>query len=197
MQKQVSNERYVPLAVVAAIVVLTLIVWQYRSVPEKGGVPASGEISTCFTPGENCTKFVVDAIALAREEILVQAYNYTSKPILEALREASEVRKLRVRVILDKSNEQERYCPQYSITKSIETLTDDKPAIAHNKVIIIDRKHVLTGSFNFTSSAQNRNAENIVFIRDTPGLADRYVSNWISREAASRPFANQCASAKR
>ena len=43
---------------------------------------------------------------------------------------------------------------------------DTRPAIAHNKILIIDGTEVITGSFNFTDSAQNRNAENLVFISD-------------------------------
>lgn len=34
------------------------------------------------------------------------------------------------------------------------------PGIAHNKVMIIDQKKVITSSFNFTNAADNRNAEN-------------------------------------
>jgi PLD-like domain len=41
-------------------------------------------------------------------------------------------------------------------------------AIAHNKVIVIDGETVLTGSFNFTKAAQEKNAENLLIIRDPP-----------------------------
>lgn len=151
---------------------------------------AASEISTCFTPGEDCTQFVVDAIKLGKTEILVQAYNYTSAPIITALGVARAEDKVDVRVILDKSNEQERYRAATSNTAShgIPILIDDKPKIAHNKVIIIDRQHVLTGSFNFTVNAQRSNAENIILIKNDPALAKRYVDNWQKRAGASRPM---------
>jgi len=154
------------------------------------GTASASEITTCFTPGENCTQFVVDAIKLGKSEILLQAYNYTSAPIHVALGVARVEGKLDVRVILDKSNEQERYRPAVSYTAShnIPILIDFKVKIAHNKVIIIDRKHVLTGSFNFTASAQKQNAENIILIKDDPALAKRYVDNWMKRAEVSRPF---------
>jgi phosphatidylserine/phosphatidylglycerophosphate/cardiolipin synthase-like enzyme len=44
--------------------------------------------TVCFTPGENCTGVVVDEIASARRSILVQAYSFTSVPILAALKAA-------------------------------------------------------------------------------------------------------------
>lgn len=153
------------------------------------GAAAASEISTCFTPGENCTQFVVDAVKLGKSEILVQAYNYTSPPILQAIAHAKSENKLDVRVILDKSNEQPRYSGgTYMSNNGVPVLIDFKVAIAHNKVIIIDRKHVLTGSFNFTKSAQQRNAENVILIKDDPALAQRYVDNWMKRAEASRPF---------
>jgi|GEM_PF-3145660 len=43
---------------------------------------------------------------------------------------------------------------------------DTKPAIALDKIIIIEEKEVVTDFFNFTDSAQKRNAENLVFISD-------------------------------
>jgi phospholipase D len=58
---------------------------------------------------------------------------------------------------------------------------DYKPAIAHNKVIIIDNGSVITGSFNFTKAAQFKNAENVLIIHDKQ-LADIYKQNWLYRE---------------
>ncbi|MGC1855109.1 MAG: phospholipase D-like domain-containing protein, partial [Candidatus Aquirickettsiella sp.] len=62
---------------------------------------------------------------------------------------------------------------------------DYKPAIAHNKIMIIDEKEVITGSFNFTKAAQNKNAENLVIIHDAQ-LANIYLKNWQRRRAVSR-----------
>ena len=58
------------------------------------------------------------------------------------------------------------------------------PGIAHNKVIIIDSKKVITGSFNFTSAADHRNAENVILIEDTD-IASLYLKNWTNREKES------------
>ncbi|MEA5096906.1 MAG: phospholipase D-like domain-containing protein, partial [Burkholderiaceae bacterium] len=53
---------------------------------------------------------------------------------------------------------------------------------AHNKIIVIDTgtddATVLTGSYNFTWTAQRKNAENILILRRTPALAARYAANW-------------------
>jgi phosphatidylserine/phosphatidylglycerophosphate/cardiolipin synthase-like enzyme len=155
---------------------------------------AESSISSCFVPGDDCTQFIVDAIALAERELLVQAYNFTSPDILEALGDAKAKRNINVRVLLDKSNEQKmdgklRYTgATYMANRGVSVLIDDRVAIAHNKVIIIDRLHVLTGSFNFTANAQKRNAENVILVRDAPELARRYAEYWEQRATLSRPL---------
>src|SRR4051812_12057461 len=68
------------------------------------------EITTCFTPGEKCTDLIVNFIdTLCKQELLVQAYNFTSPSILEALARAKSERHVVVRIILDKTNEESRY----------------------------------------------------------------------------------------
>jgi phosphatidylserine/phosphatidylglycerophosphate/cardiolipin synthase-like enzyme len=37
---------------------------------------------------------------------------------------------------------------------------DDRHAIAHNKIMIFERETVITGSFNFTKAAEEKNKEN-------------------------------------
>jgi len=48
----------------------------------------------------------------------------------------------------------------------------------HDKYLIIDGKTVETGSFNYTASAERRNAENVVVIRNNKKLAGQYIENW-------------------
>jgi phosphatidylserine/phosphatidylglycerophosphate/cardiolipin synthase-like enzyme len=53
---------------------------------------------------------------------------------------------------------------------------------AHNKVIVIDADSphatTVTGSYNFTLAAQRSNAENVLVLRDNPGVAQAYRANW-------------------
>ncbi len=146
------------------------------------------EIRSCFTPGQDCTGFIVDQLDQASQRVLVQAYGMTSEPIMRALAQAKR-RGVDVRVLLDKTNEQERYsAATFLQNQGVAVLIDDKVAIAHNKVMVIDDTHVITGSFNFTKSAQERNAENVLLIRHHPELARSYVENWRSRASYSRPY---------
>ena len=70
----------------------------------------------------------------------------------------AQARGVAVRSILDKTNE--KYTGVTDLRgHGVNVLIDDKVKIAHNKVIVIDRQHVITGSFNFTPSAQTARAE--------------------------------------
>jgi phosphatidylserine/phosphatidylglycerophosphate/cardiolipin synthase-like enzyme len=43
--------------------------------------------------------------------------------------------------------------------------------------MVIDGQTVITGSFNFTKAAEERNAENLLVIQDAD-LARKYAENW-------------------
>jgi phosphatidylserine/phosphatidylglycerophosphate/cardiolipin synthase-like enzyme len=93
-----------------------------------------------------------------------------------------------VRLILDKSNDTVKYSgATFAQNAGIEVLIDDKVAIAHNKVIIVDAVTVVTGSLNFTTAASKRNAENVVVITDKV-VAAQFVGNWHVRAPLSRPY---------
>ena len=68
------------------------------------------------------------------------------------------------------------------------TLVDDDFAIAHNKIMILDDETVITGSFNFTKAAEERNAENVLVIRGNKDLAKFYLQNWQWRWDASEAY---------
>lgn len=141
----------------------------------------NSQYQVCFTPYENCTKSIVDRINEAKKTILVQAYSFTSKPIGKALINAHK-RGVDVRMILDKS---QYMTHQYSSALffkhyNIPIWIDDAVTTAHNKVMIIDDKMVITGSFNFTRAAQEKNAENVLMIWDT-AISKKYKTNWERR----------------
>src|SRR5271157_3238866 len=93
----------------------------------------------CFSPNGECTETIVHEINAAKSEILVQAYSFTSASIAKALTDAFK-RGIKVEAILDKSQRKEKYTAATFISNvGIPTFIDDKHAIAHNKIMIIDR----------------------------------------------------------
>lgn len=150
--------------------VLTLVLWTTE-------VIAADSVQVFFSPKGGCTEAVVENLSNAKSNVFVQAYSFTSAPIAEALVDAHR-RGVKVEVILDKSQRTEKYSEADFLQHAeIPTYIDAKHAIAHNKIMIIDGKTVLTGSFNFTTAAEEHNAENLLVIDDSP-LAQKYVTNW-------------------
>lgn len=141
----------------------------------------------CFTPGENCTELIVSTVSRAKSEVLVQAYSFTSAPIAKALVDAKK-RGVSVLAILDKSQRSERYSElDFLVHAGIPTWIDTQVAIAHNKVMVIDGEKVITGSFNFTKSAQEKNAENVLLICGST-IAEKFRGNWEARRTLSEIY---------
>ena len=135
------------------------------SSPATPEPPVAPSIRLYFSPNGGGTEAIVSEIRNARGEVLVQAYSFTSTPIAKALLDARK-RGVKVTVILDKSQKTASYSSADFLRNSgIATYIDGKHAIAHNKIMIIDRECVITGSFNFTKAAEEKNAENILVIK--------------------------------
>jgi len=141
----------------------------------------------CFSPKGGCTENIVDQINAAKSEILVQAHSFTSASIAKALLNAYK-RGVKVEAILDKSQRKEKYTSAtFLVNAGILTFIDDKHAIAHNKIIIIDKEMVITGSFNFTKAAEEKNAENVLVIKSKE-LAKVYIDNWYKHKEHSEKY---------
>jgi phosphatidylserine/phosphatidylglycerophosphate/cardiolipin synthase-like enzyme len=148
----------------------------------KGEDASCATVEVCFTPGEDCTAKVIQAIGQAKTSILVQAYSFTSAPIARALLEAHK-RGVQAQVILDKSNQTDKYsAADFLANSGIPTRIDAQHAIAHNEVIIIDGEIVIGGSFNDTRAAQDKHAESVEITRDK-AVAAKYTANWQARPA--------------
>jgi phosphatidylserine/phosphatidylglycerophosphate/cardiolipin synthase-like enzyme len=154
----------------------------------QAGPAAAVELRPCFVPDENCTAEIVKLIDAARSEVLVQAYGFNSEPILRALVRARG-RGASVRVLLDKRHDRNgSKAASYLNNNGILPLIDFAARNAHNKVIVIDARHVITGSFNFKKSAQEGNADNILMVLDDAAVAGAYAANWARRSQAARPW---------
>lgn len=154
-------------------------------------IPATGTMDVYFSPRGGVTQAIVTEINNAKSEILVQAYSFTSAPIAKALVEAKK-RGIRIEAVLDKSQRSEKYSSADFIAHaSIPTYIDDKHAIAHNKIIIIDKQVLITGSFNFTKSAEERNAENLLVINGNKPLAEKYIQNFMTHKAHSESYSGR------
>lgn len=168
------------LMIIAAAAVVTAC----QSPASEASPAQAPSIQTCFEPDDDCIALAVREIDGARQEILVHAYAFTNKRIVNALGQA-EGRGVQVRMIVDDSREGSARIGAVAEAGG-DILTDDQVSLQHNKIMIFDRHRVLTGSQNFTKASESH-AENMLVIEDQPTV-DAYVANWERRAAASRPY---------
>jgi phosphatidylserine/phosphatidylglycerophosphate/cardiolipin synthase-like enzyme len=124
-----------------------------------------------FSPGGGIEPALLDAIKSARSEIIVAMYNFTSRPLAEALVRA-RARGVEVRILLDKPQAFVKYSKTNDLRRgkcdvrlvSLGKTGDDQPIRYHHKFMVVDRTVVTTGSFNWTSQADDSNFENEVVI---------------------------------
>ena len=135
-------------------------------------------IETGFTTNDSAEPLIIKSIKATKKQILVAAYSFTNKRIAMALVEAKN-RGVNVFVVLDKSQLIEKYSAVTFLSHAkMPVRIDESHAIMHNKYMIYDSKTVETGSYNFTSSATNRNAENVIMIWNDPIVAGDYANDW-------------------
>ena len=142
----------------------------------------ASKLDVCFTPPSGCSEKIIEEINNSKASIYVQAYGFTSKTIADSLIKA-HLRGVKVQVILDRSNMSKKgYSKLMDLKEAgIDISLDIVPGIAHNKVMIIDEKKVITGSFNFTEAADKRNSENVIIIEDKE-VVKQYLNNWYNRK---------------
>ena len=164
------------LAVFLCLLILATVSW-WQSVQAE---PQPAEIlAIYFTPPAGAASGLIKQIDGAKKSIKVMAYGFTAKNLAEALVRAKR-RGVEVSLIQDeKSSQNNRETLPILLAGGVEVRSDGKHAIQHNKVILIDDDIVITGSYNFTNSAEKRNAENIMIVRSNYA-AKRYADNWKS-----------------
>lgn len=159
-----------------------------------GRITAATTVEVCFSPrlpgGCDPRATIVRNIAAARKSILLQAYELTARPIVRALIQAHR-RGVDVRAIVDRKQYEDRHY-RYDARRvrelrsaGIPVLINTTRGLMHDKVMIIDDRIVLTGSYNYTYRAENENDENLLIIHNRE-LAAKYTSHWRQCAASAR-----------
>jgi phosphatidylserine/phosphatidylglycerophosphate/cardiolipin synthase-like enzyme len=141
-------------------------------------------VQACFSPGRNCSSRIIREIGKAQKEILVALYAFTSDDLAWSLVKASR-RGVEVRVVLDQAFDREFENSKGTFLEkqglSVRRISgrarrnrEGKGGLMHQKFAVIDRKVVLTGSYNWTASAEDFNSENLLLFRDAGPLAEEY-----------------------
>jgi len=125
-----------------------------------------------FSPHGGCMNQVVHWIDSANSSVHVLIYSFTLDEVGKALVSALH-RGIDVKVVFEKDQISQHN--EYGTLRAVgvPVKNDTNSALMHDKIAIVDGNIVLTGSYNWSSAAEERNNENLLVIRD-PTLAQRF-----------------------
>ncbi len=164
---------------IALVVGLPLCMWTLSTDARPPRPSKSGpRIDACFSPGGGCESRIVEVIQSADKSIRGQIHYFTSKPIADALI-AAHKRGVSVQMILDKSQEKMTYGRWPTLRRAgVDVRFDREHDVNNNKVLILDGRTVITGSYNYTKAAEEKNAENILIVENDEDLAGKYAADF-------------------
>jgi phosphatidylserine/phosphatidylglycerophosphate/cardiolipin synthase-like enzyme len=138
-----------------------------------GGTP----VEVYFSPEDGVAKHVLQRLAAAKKSIHFMTFSYTSSAIADAMVAQAHARVL-VRGVFESQNAGGSGSVFGHLRGGgVDVLQDGNCYILHHKVIVIDARTVITGSYNFTNSAEKDNDENLVIV-DDPALARAYLDEF-------------------
>lgn len=120
-------------------------------------------IRTYFSPKGGTKQAILETLGRAQKSIRFAVFSVTDQDIQKLL-----IRKAREGVIVEGIFDG-CMISQYSVyqdllTKNIPVMIDGNQALLHSKTFIVDRQVVITGSYNFSKSGEERNNENTLII---------------------------------
>ena len=106
------------------------------------------------------------------------AFSFTSDDLAAALIERARAG-VEVRGVFDESQVKSNTGGEFDALRQagLSIYLDGNQDKMHHKVIVIDGKIVITGSYNFSASAETRNDENLLIIH-SPALAAQYLAEF-------------------
>ncbi|MFN8578083.1 MAG: phospholipase D-like domain-containing protein [Candidatus Sericytochromatia bacterium] len=154
-----------------------------HEIPYKDVNVSGISIRTFFSPGGGTMNAILDELKKAQKNIKFMAFSMTDKNILDIMVQKKQAG-LNVQGVFDNC-----LIPQYSIFWGLKkgdvmSLRDGNQALMHHKVMIIDDETVVTGSFNFSKSADEGNNENALIIKSA-SIAKQYIGEYLRVRTAA------------
>lgn len=117
-----------------------------------------------FSPQGGCEGQVVNWIDRANKTIHVLIYSFTNDAIGNAVVRAHQ-RGVEIKVVFEKS-QVSKYSEYWKLqSKGVPVRNDTNSGLMHHKTAVIDGYVLLTGSFNWSAAAEERNNENLMILQ--------------------------------
>jgi phosphatidylserine/phosphatidylglycerophosphate/cardiolipin synthase-like enzyme len=122
-------------------------------------------IEIYFSPDDGVAVPVLEILNNAEESIYFMAFSFTTDEFGEAIRTQAE-NGLTVAGVMEEQQVKSNLGTEYDPFKQagLDVFIDGIEGQMHHKTMIIDERIVITGSYNFSRSAETRNDENLIVI---------------------------------
>jgi phosphatidylserine/phosphatidylglycerophosphate/cardiolipin synthase-like enzyme len=131
-----------------------------------------------FSPDDGVANHILEILNEAEESISFLAFSFTTDEFGEAIRTKAE-NGLTVAGVMEEQQIKSNIGTEYDFFKQagLDVFVDGNEGQMHHKTMIVDDRIVITGSYNFSSSAETRNDENIVIFH-SPEIARFYLQEF-------------------
>ncbi len=130
-----------------------------------------------FSPGKECLNGIISTLKAAKKNIKICVFTISDNRIAELIKEMFE-KGIDVKIISDNDKRFDKGADVNYLSKlGIPTKIDKTKAHMHHKFAVIDDKISITGSYNWTRSAEKYNYENVI-ITDSKAIATAYINEF-------------------
>jgi phosphatidylserine/phosphatidylglycerophosphate/cardiolipin synthase-like enzyme len=132
-------------------------------------------VATYFSPDDGTAAHLIDLLRGAERSIYFMAFSFTSDDLAQVI-EARAKAGVTVAGVMEESQVESNTGGEFAnfTRRGLDVRLDGNPRNMHHKVFIIDEQIVVTGSYNFSASAERRNDENTLVIY-SPELAAQFL----------------------
>jgi phosphatidylserine/phosphatidylglycerophosphate/cardiolipin synthase-like enzyme len=154
---------------------VTATVTAYTTVREtvKETVTIGGVQRVCFSRVDDCSSIIIKIIDSAEKYVYVAIYSFTLDSLGDALIRARD-RGVDVKVVIEREQGEVKGSEYERLLKAgINVRLDGNKYLMHHKFMVVDGKIVVTGSYNWSYSAEENNDENMIVVSN-PDVARLY-----------------------
>lgn len=157
-------------------------------------------VNAYFSPRGEIRNKIIKELDTAEKQILVAMYIFTDRELAQTLVQAAN-RGVKIKIVMDgtKTNEIKYSKHRFLDSRGIELKLDKTHiskdgkyrGIMHHKFAIIDNKILINGSYNWTHSAEELNAENILIVKEAPEILYQFIDEFKKLWEQSENFSIQ------
>ena len=134
-------------------------------------------IQLFFSPKGKCAQHIINTINQAEEEIYIAIFVFTHQGIADALISA-KARGVKIHILADDRQANGKWSKLAKLNQhNIDIYIDKRAGVFHHKWLAVDKKTIITGSYNYSKNAENKNNEIIGHV-ESRAVVEKYYQDW-------------------